>query len=500
MRKGFSKLKNCNTRLTKENSGIKKNYNNLLVENAKILKDNDFLIQKLRLSEEREQKLLEELSELKSRLAKNSSNSSKPPSTDIRRTKSLRESSGLKSGGQTGHKGSNLPMVSNPDKVEVHPVDTCSGCGGDLRNTNVQDYDRRQVFDLPPIRMEVTEHVCEIKCCPHCQTENKGIFPADVNQPTQYGNKLKGWCVYLSAYHFIPYERCSQLIRDLTGMAPSKGTLVNFNNLMRQNLVDSGFEADLKEKLLASNVCNADETGYYFDDERYWLHTFSTEDLTYYYPHVKRGQEAMKDMGLLPLYTGVLVHDFWKSYLEYENCKHSLCNTHHLRDLTFCEEQENNEWAVKMKKMLLELKAEVDKCKENGLTAIEPEQLIILENRYDALVDEGYQKYPFPVKQAGKRGSVKKTKSQNMMERFKNHKDKVLRFIRDFKVPFGNNIAEQAMRMTKVKLKISGCFRSTEGVESFALNRSYIDTNRKQGNDIIQAIGLAINGKPIFAR
>ena len=469
-------------------------------ENAELREANANLTAQVLSLTETVNKLLEELSELKSRLAKNSGNSSKPPSTDIRRTKSLRESSGLKSGGQTGHKGSNLPMVSNPDKVEVHPAETCSGCGGNLKDINVQGYDRRQVFDLPPIRMEVTEHACEIKCCPHCQTENKGVFPTDVNQPTQYGNNLKGWCVYLSAYHFIPYERCSQLIRDLTGMAPSKGTLVNFNNLMRQNLVDSGFEADLKQKLLASDVCNADETGYYFDDARNWLHTVSTEDLTYYYPHVKRGQEAMKDMGLLPLYTGVLVHDFWKSYLEYENCKHSLCNIHHLRDLTFCEEQENNEWAVKMKKMLLELKAEVDNHKANGLTAIEPEQLIVLENRYDALVDEGHQKYPFPVKEAGKRGSVKKTKSQNLMERFRNHKDKILRFIKDFKVPFGNNIAEQAMRMTKVKLKISGCFRSTEGVESFALNRSYIDTNRKQGNNIMEAIGLAINGKPIFAR
>ena len=348
--------------------------------------------------------------------------------------------------------------------------------------------------------MEVTEHACEIKCCPHCQTENKGIFPADVNQPAQYGNNLKGWCVYLSAYHFIPYERCSQLIRDLTGMAPGKGTLVNFNNLMRQNLVDSGFETDLKEKLLASDVCNFDETGYYFDDERNWLHSASTEDLTYYFPHEKRGQEAMNDMGLLPLYEGVMVHDFWKSYLEYENCKHALCNIHHLRDLTFCEEQENNEWAAKMKTMLLKMKAEVDNCKENGATAIEPEQLINLENRYDALVDEGYQKYPFPVKEAGKRGRGKKTKSQNLIERFRNHKEKILRFIRDFKVPFGNNIAEQAMRMTKVKLKISGCFRSKEGVESFALTRSYIDTHRKQGNNIMEVIGLAINGKPIFAR
>ena len=163
-------------------------------------------------------KLLEQIAELNARLNKNSSNSSKPPSTDIVRTKSFRVASGKKQGGQSGHKGSTLLMVDNPDKVKIHGVSTCKGCGSDLHSAMLQGYNRRQVFDIPPIRMEVSEHLCEIKCCPHCQMENKGIFPVEVSQPTQYGNNLKRFCVYLSNYQLIPYDRCSQLIRDLTGM------------------------------------------------------------------------------------------------------------------------------------------------------------------------------------------------------------------------------------------------------------------------------------------
>jgi len=470
----------------------------LETENSALRESNALLTSQVFTLTETVNKLLEELTALKSRSAKNSSNSSKPPSTDIKRTKSLRESSGLKSGGQTGHKGSNLSMVSNPDKVEIHPIETCCDCGGDLRGTNVQGYDRRQVFDIPPIRMEVTEHLCEIKCCPHCQMENKGIFPVEVSQPTQYGNNLKRFCVYLSSYQLIPYNRCSQLIRDLTGMAPSVGTLVNFNNEFSDKLVTSGFEEGLKQKLLASATCHFDETSCYFDNNRNWLHVAATETLTYYYPHEKRGKDAMEAMNLLPQYTGTAVHDHWTSYWDFI-CKHGLCNTHHLRDLTYCKEQENNEWAVCMIAMLLEMKKVVDECKENGMNSMEAVQLTTLECAYDALVEKGYEQNPFPAKETGKKGRVKKTKSQNLIERFKNYKEAVICFMKDFNVPFGNNIAEQAIRMTKVKQKISGCFRSKRGAESFALARSYIDTMRKQGYDIMEAIGLAINGNPIFA-
>jgi transposase len=443
-------------------------------------------------------KLLAANAELTARLNKNSSNSSKPPSTGIVRTKSLRIQSGKKHGGQPGHKGSTLYMVDKPDKVETHGVSTCKGCGGSLHSTIVKGYDRRQVFDIPPIRMEVTEHLCEVKCCPHCQLENKGSFPIEVGRPTQYGNSLKRLCVYLSSFQMIPYDRCSLLIRDLTGMAPSAGTLVNFNNGFRNSLVSSGFEQDLKKKIPASPVCHFDETGYYFDDNRNWLHVAATETLTYYYPHEKRGQDAMDAMDLLPQYTGVAVHDHWASYQEY-CCKHSLCNIHHLRDLTFCNEQEHNEWAASMIVMLLEMKGVVDECKENGMDSIGVGRMVSLESSYDALVEKGYVQYPFPVKETVKRGKIKKTKSQNLIERFKDHKEAIIRFVKDFNVPFGNNIAEQAIRMTKVKQKISGCFRSKKGAESFALARSYIDTMRKQNYNIMDAIGFAINGNPNFA-
>jgi transposase len=446
---------------------------------------------------EENQILQEKLAISESKLNKNSSNSSKPPSTDTFRTKSLRTQSGKKQGGQDGHKGSTLSIVATPDKTVVHSAVNCSECGNDLSSAKAVRVERRQVFDIPPIRMEVTEHQCETKCCPYCKTENKGSFPLQVSQPTQYGNSLKQFAVYLSNYQLIPYNRCAQLIEDLTGIRPSQATLVNFNNQFKSNLKESGFEADLKQKLLASSALHFDETGFYYDNDRNWLHTATTKDYTYYFPHKKRGQEAMDAMGIISQYKGTAVHDYWKSYLEY-NCTHSLCNTHHLRDLTFCEEQEKNQWAAEMKTLLLEMKGEEEQCKTEGLTAMEAEQLEKLESKYDALIIEGYKQNPFPEKEKGKRGAPKKTKSQNMMERFKNHKEDIIRFLKDFTVPFGNNVAEQAMRMMKLKQKISGCFRSEEGAASFAIARSYIDTMRKQNFDIMDAIGKAMEGNPIF--
>ncbi len=445
---------------------------------------------------EENQILKERLDISESRLNKNSSNSSKPPSTDICRTKSLRKKSDKKQGGQQGHKGSTLSFVANPDKVIVHSALSCSHCGNDLSGAETTRIERRQEFDIPPIRMEVTEHLCETKCCPFCKTENRGSFPIQVSQPTQYGYNLKQFAVYLSNYQLIPYNRCAQLIEDLTGMRPSQATLVNFNNQFKNNLTESGFEEELKQQLLASPVVHFDETGFYYNNDRNWLHTATTKEYTYYYPHKKRGTEAMDGMNIISEYKGVAVHDFWESYLGY-SCSHALCNTHHLRDLTFCEEQEKNQWAADMKTLLLEMKEEKEQHQAKGLITMDVKQLKILETKYDTLITEEYKQNPFPIKEKGRRGKVKKTKSQNMLERFKNHKENIVRFMKDFTVPFGNNVAEQAMRMMKLKQKISGCFRSEEGAASFAIARSYIDTMRKQNFDIMDAIGKAMEGNPI---
>lgn len=428
---------------------------------------------------------------------KDSSNSSKPPSSDIgkpQRTKSLRTKSDKKPGGQPGHIGETLSFTATPDEVLVHTVKQCSGCGKTLMGSAVADYECRQVFDIPPIEMLVTEHRSEIKSCPCCNTFSKAEFPQGVNQSVQYGINVQQLAVYFTQYQLLPYGRTAEIFKDLFGHALSGSFLVNNNRRCAVNL--DSFIKDLKATLHSQDVLHADETGYYFEGRRNWLHTISTDKHTFYAPHIKRGTEAMHDMGVLPVYKGILVHDFWKSYNEFE-CSHALCNVHHLRDLTFCHEIEKSSWAGQAKQMLLDLHAKVRIAKDAGETSLSKGQLHYWRKKYDDLINEGLRMHPIPKKQKGKRGVTKKSKTQNLIERFVDYKEQILAFAKNFLVPFGNNIAEQAIRMMKVKQKISGCFRSEQGAKDFADIRSYISTMKKQGQPIMQALAAAIQGYPL---
>jgi transposase len=428
------------------------------------------------------------------KLNKNSNNSSKPPSTDIRRTKSMRAFSNKKAGGQAGHQGTTLEMSNQPDKIITHRSAQCKCCGKNISAIGSLRYERRQVYDIPPLQVKIEEYRSEIVCCPHCNTENRGSFPEEVKQPVQYGPNLKQLGVYLTHYQLLPYERSAQLIEDLTGHRLSVGTLVNINESCSAQLSDCIEE--VKDALQREPVIHSDETGFYFAGKRNWLHVAASKNYTCYYTHEKRGTDATKSMSVLPGYEGTLMHDYWKSYLDYE-CKHVFCHAHHLRDLTFCHEQEKSQWAGLMKALLLEMKAVVDNSKEQGQQNLEAAQEQTLIEKYEQLIQQGYCEHPLREKEVGKRGVVKKSKTQNLLERFQRHKEEMVRFIKDFNIPFDNNIAEQAIRMMKVKQKVSGCFRSKSGAQCFAIIRSYIDTIRKQGYSIADAIKLAILGKPI---
>jgi transposase len=430
---------------------------------------------------------------------KDSSNSSKPPSSDIgkvQRTKSLRMQSGKKPGGQHGHPGHTLSFSSTPDQIIVHGAKQCDCCGKNLIGTPVLNYERRQVFDIPAIEMLVTEHKSEVKSCPRCHTISRGAFPATISQPVQYGPNVQQLAVYFTQYQLLPYQRTSQIFKDLFGHALSSSFLVVNNHRCANNL--QPFIEDLKAKLLKEPVLHADETGFYFEGQRNWLHAISTDDHSYYAVHSKRGTEAMNDINILPGYKGVLVHDFWKSYHDFD-CSHGLCNVHHLRDLTFCHEVENSRWAAKAKQLLLDVHAKVQMAKDAGASALSKGQWQYWSKKYDDLVNEGVRLHPVAEKQKGKRGIAKKTKTQNMIERFGGYKEQILAFVTNFLVPFSNNKAEQAIRMMKVKQKISGCFRSQQGAQDFAYIRSYIATMKKQGISIIEALGHAINGSPFYS-
>ena len=380
--------------------------------------------------------------DLERQLSKNSSNSSKPPSSDGYNKpspKSLRKKSGKKSGGQKGHKGSTLSKVKTPDRIITHNPGNCS-CGLCLAEGVVLSEERRQVFDIPKPRLEVTEHLVQtVKCS--CGKIHKGVFPEGVNSPAQYGPGVRAMAVYLSQYQHLPYERTCEAMKDLFGCALSQGTLKNILFECHGKLEES--EKAIKKHIHFSEVAHFDETGLRIDKKTRWVHSASTESATDYHVHDKRGAEASISAGILPDFKGTAVHDGWKPYKSFD-CRHGLCNAHHLRELIFIEEQFKQDWAKKMADLLREIKKSVQEAKENGNAVLEPELREKYTEQYEQLVIDAYIENPWE-KPTGppRRGRKKKSKPLNLIERLDKQQDEVLLFMNDFLVPFDNNLAER---------------------------------------------------------
>lgn len=451
---------------------------------------------KMRELAEENLRLAERVSELEARLNMNSRNSSKPPSSDgLSKPPAKRKKTGKRPGGQEGHEGHNLSMVENPDWEIVYPVKECSSCGRSLSRVEPAGHERRQVFELPPMAVEVTEHRAEVRLCPACGCENRAAFPEEVTQPVQYGPHLKAAAVYLNSYQLIPYERTGEVFSDLFGCEISEGTLVNWTSAASETL--GPVENETKRQLTRSPVVSFDETGIRVDGKTAWLHVSSTERLTHYGAHPRRGSEATKAIGILPELGGTAVHDFFSSYLSY-SCSHALCCAHILRELTFLAEENGEKWAVKMKKLLGDANDAVNERKAHGFKRLKGSQAKRFENRYERILAEGFAANPLPDirGQPKRRGRKKKTKTRNLLERLRDYRCEVLKFMRDFSVPFDNNLAERDLRMAKVKQKISGTFRSWDGAHDFCRIRGYISTARKNQVPVIQALTDAFERKP----
>ena len=434
---------------------------------------------------------------LEDRLNQNSSNSSKPPSSDWPTKKiNLRKKTGKSPGGQKGHRGHNLKMVDSPDTIKVHNVSSCSGCGRSLEDISPDDYSKRQVFDLPPIEIKIEEHRSEEKSCPHCGLLNRAFFPEGVDQPTQYGPRIKAYAVYLNQYQLLPYERIRELFVDLFGTGLSAGTIVNANRTCYGAL--KPVEDMIKNKVTASGVVHFDETGLYTEQKRWWLHIASTDNLTYYECHPKRGAAATDDIDILPNFSGIAIHDGWDTYFKYK-CGHGLCNAHHLRELKGIEESCEQKWASDMASLLVEIKEAVDK-RRIAADKLEEDETNGFKDRYDKIVKRGLAKNPPVKKRDGpkKRGRIKQSKATNLLLRLKKYREETLLFMYDFDVPFENNVAERDARMMKVQQKISGTFRSVEGARTFCRIRGYISTTKKNSLSVIDAIQAAFEGDPII--
>jgi len=440
-----------------------------------------------------------QIQELRDQLAKNSQNSGKPPSSDglkKPRTRSTRQKGKRRSGGQPGHQGHTLEMVVEPEHIVRHTVEVCPHCTTDLHDIEPVQVEKRQVFDLPAVKIEVTEHQVESKRCPNCGHEVKGRFPDDVSQPVQYGPRIKAQAVYLNNYQLIPLARLCELFEDFYGQAPSEAFILQANS----HFVDQTRQTleSIKEALKVVDVLHCDESGMRVEGRLNWLHVASTDWLTYYIVHPKRGQEAMRDMGILPGFQGRAMHDHWHSYLQFENCQHAFCNAHHLRELQFIVDQYEQSWAQDMIRLLLDIKAEVDAAPPDWM-ALPPERIAHFEGRYDALLRQGFEANPPPDPPLPKkRGRKKQSPPKNLLDRLHQHKAETLVFMHDFRVPFDNNLAERDVRMIKVKQKISGAFRTRSGANTFCAIRSYISTARKQGGNVIQTIHNAFSGRPFM--
>ena len=425
------------------------------------------------------------IAELERRLGRNSSNSGKPPSSDglnkPPRVSSLRERSGKKTGGQPGHPGETLRRSETPDAFVDHYPAHCDACGASLTEAMAISFVSRQVFDLPePQPLIVTEHRAHGCRCAACGGQTRAGFPDWVNAPVQYGKRIGALVVYLLHYQLLPEKRLATLMADLFGVALVTATIARISQDCAERF--QGFAAAVRDRVAAAPVKHLDETGFRIGGRTQWLHVASTVLLTFYRVSARRGS-------LLADLTGIVVHDHWKPYYTLTGVLHALCNAHHLRELKALVEIEKEDWASRMQRLLRRACHVVNLAREQDVP-LKPGLIALIERGYDAIVADGlafHEAQPALTK-TRPRGRPPRRVGHNLLLRLSTHKQDVLRFLADPRVPFTNNLAERDGRMMKLRQKISGGFRSEDGAKDFAVIRSVLSTARKQGWHIIDTL------------
>jgi transposase len=419
---------------------------------------------------------------------KNNKNSSKP-SSQTEKDESAKAVEGSNSRGK-GESGERFSGSRTKESTRVSVVQICDVCGEDLSETPCDGHERRTKIDI--VFEKVVEHIdAEIKTCPNCESEVKGRFPEDMPGPLQYGNGLKAYLINLVISQMIALGRIQKMITTLIGVTIAESSIIKYV-LQLYNALEN-WEKSAKAAIEQSPLINCDETSLRAEKKNYWVHVYSSGIVTLKFLHRKRGTEAVEDIGIIPRYGGVIVHDCWASYFSYKNCQHALCGSHLLRELAFIIESNNYRWARCMKRLLQETCQKVSKSKRKKLSS---EQYANLVKRYRNIITRGENEMPQVLARAdGQRGRIAKSDAHNLLERLKAHEEAVLMFAKVSYVPFTNNRAERDLRMGKVKQKVSGCFRSELLAEAYCRISSYLTTMANRGFNPLIAIQMALAGQ-----
>ena len=399
--------------------------------------------------------------------------------------------------GQSGSKGKGKKQSSSQaantrtvTKTTTIKVNTCEHCGESLENVFCRCHERRTRIDI--VFEKTVEHFdAEIKQCPYCHGQTKGQYPADLHSKVQYGPGIKAYAIDLLTAQMVSVNRVQKMLKTLIGVNISEATLLKYVMSLHGKLKQ--WEQSTKEQLLQRPALHVDETSLRVSGKNQWIHSYSAGKLTLKYLHSQRGKEAMNAINIIPRYGGVLIHDCWSAYLSYQHCKHALCGSHLLRELAFVVDSNGYRWAKNIKELLKATCHEVSKSKEKCLNL---KAYTRLRRRYRNLLTRAQSELPeVPRKPNGKRGPIAKSEAHNLWERLKRYETAVLLFAQNPHVAFTNNRAEQDLRMSKVKQKVSGCFRQERYAQAYCRVSSYLQTMANCGINPMIAVQTALSGE-----
>jgi transposase len=425
---------------------------------------------------------------MEKRTPKNSRNASVPPSQTDKADETATQP-GAHTKGRTQQRGRSR-NTRTVETVEIAPVKGCECCGKDLSTTPCQDHERRTLLDI--VYEKHQHHVdAEIKQCPACLTINKGAFPPAMAGPLQYGPGIKATVIHFLVAQMVSLKRVQQLMATLIGVLLSEASLLKFVRQLHHAL--AAWEQQAIAWLLEQPSLHVDETSLRVDRKKHWIHVYSAGEITLKFLHRSRGHEAINAINIIPRYGGVLIHDCLAAYFSYPDCLHAVCGSHLLRELTFVVETNGYVWAAQMKRLLQKTCKQVAQSPTKCLSEQDYKKL---QKRYRTILTQGAKELPaIPPRQNGKRGRIAKSDAHNLLERLRDREEAVLLFARLPRVAFTNNRAERDLRMSKVKQKVSGCFRTFFYAQAYCRISSYLQTMANKGYGPLVAIQMALSGE-----